>query len=40
MRESENQLRQSYDSLRRAERLSRIGSWTLDLASGEIEPRR
>ncbi|WP_021026459.1 response regulator [Comamonas sp. B-9] len=37
MRESENQLRQSYDSLRRAERLSRIGSWTLDLASGEIE---
>ena len=37
MRESENQLRQSYDSLRRAERLSRIGSWTLDLASGQIE---
>ncbi|GAB2816437.1 hypothetical protein GCM10027276_16810 [Comamonas piscis] len=37
MREAENQLRQSYDSLRRAERLSRIGSWTLDLASGHIE---
>ncbi|MFA9286422.1 response regulator [Comamonas sp. SY3] len=37
MRESESQLRKSYDSLRRAERLSRIGSWTLDLASGEIE---
>lgn len=37
MRESENQLRQSYDSLRRAERLSRIGSWTLDIASGQIE---
>ena len=30
------QLRMSYESLRRAERLSRIGSWTLELATGEF----
>ena len=33
---AQQQLRMSYDSLRRAERLSRIGSWTLDLATGEF----
>ena len=33
---AEQQLRMSYDSLRRAERLSRIGSWTLDIATGEF----
>ncbi|MEG0975239.1 MAG: response regulator [Comamonas sp.] len=33
---AQQELRMSYDSLRRAERLSRIGSWTLELATGEF----
>ena len=37
LRDAEYQLRMSYDSLRRAERLSRIGSWTLHLATGEFQ---
>ncbi len=32
----EQALQQSYDSLRRAERLARIGSWTLDLEGGHF----
>ncbi len=36
LRAAEHQLRMSYDSLRRAERLSRIGSWSLDLATGDF----
>ena len=37
MRASEQQLQMSYDSLSRAERLSRIGSWTLVLATGQFQ---
>lgn len=36
VKQAEQELRASYDSLRRAERLSRIGSWRLDLATGEF----
>ena len=37
VRQAEQKLRISYDSLRRAERLSRIGSWTLDLSNGAFQ---
>jgi PAS domain S-box-containing protein len=33
---TEEKLQRSLDSLRRAEKLAKIGSWTLDLASGEF----
>jgi len=35
-REAEEKLQHSYESLRQAERLARIGSWTLDLADGKF----
>ncbi|RGE45952.1 response regulator [Comamonas testosteroni] len=37
VRESEQKLRDSYEALRQAERLSRIGSWRLDLSTGEFQ---
>ena len=37
VRLAEQKLRMSYDSLRRAERLSRVGSWTLDLSNGAFQ---
>jgi PAS domain S-box-containing protein len=33
---AERRLQQSYESLRQAERLAKIGSWTLDLATGQF----
>ena len=35
--QAERALQHSYQSLQRAERLARIGSWTLDLASGSFQ---
>ncbi|MFG5775684.1 response regulator [Comamonas sp. J-3] len=37
VRRAAQELRMSYDSLRRAERQARIGSWTLELATGEFK---
>ena len=37
VRRAAQELRMSFDSLRRAERQARIGSWTLELATGEFK---